>query len=59
MRILLLALLLAACSDSPAGNDERDPGFPEDQPFDSVQTNCVPGETVVNGQVVFVCPGAP
>lgn len=56
MRILLLALLVAACAD-PVAQDERDPGFPEEQPFDSIATDCVPGETVVNGQVMFICPG--
>ncbi|MGB0878674.1 MAG: hypothetical protein ACPGXI_16685 [Mycobacterium sp.] len=57
MRLLLIALLVASCTD-PVAQDDRDPGFPDGEPFDSVPANCAPGDSVVNGQVQFICPAA-
>ena len=55
MRLLLLALLVASCSH-PTAQDDRDPGFPDDQPFDSIGTNCQRADSTVNGQVQVMCP---
>ena len=56
MRVLMLCLVLAACSDPAAPADTRAPGPPE-EPFDSIAWDCQPDTTVVNGQVAFLCPG--
>lgn len=57
MRVAAVFLFCAlwACTEAVGLDEQRDPGLPDEQPFDSVAWNCTPGDSVVNGQVQLNC----